>query len=195
MKLTGRPAAPTSPSRSAARAPCRDRSWRRRLGGRIVVIGLLSGHGRGRSDADPGGGEPAACRAFYVGKQADVRGHEPRPSKRLASSRSIDKVFPFAQARDAYRHLKSQNHFGKIVHRARRKELRCKNLWSDGDAKVSDRPPCRQGHRRRFSHCASTRRGCWAAEPRGWCCMAAANTFGEGQGWPTSPASRSRCCA
>ena len=27
----------------------------------------------------------------------------------------IDKVFPFAQARDAYRHLKSQNHFGKIV--------------------------------------------------------------------------------
>ena len=27
----------------------------------------------------------------------------------------IDKVFPFAQAKDAYRHLKSQNHFGKVV--------------------------------------------------------------------------------
>ena len=27
----------------------------------------------------------------------------------------IDKVFPFAEAKDAYRHLKSQNHFGKIV--------------------------------------------------------------------------------
>ena len=27
----------------------------------------------------------------------------------------IDKVFPFTQARDAYRHLKSQTHFGKIV--------------------------------------------------------------------------------
>ena len=28
---------------------------------------------------------------------------------------AIDKVFPFAQAREAYRHLKSQQHFGKIV--------------------------------------------------------------------------------
>ena len=27
----------------------------------------------------------------------------------------IDKVFPFAEAKEAYRHLKSQNHFGKIV--------------------------------------------------------------------------------
>ena len=27
----------------------------------------------------------------------------------------IDKVFPFAEARDAYRHLKSQAHFGKVV--------------------------------------------------------------------------------
>ena len=27
----------------------------------------------------------------------------------------IDKVFPFAEAKDAYRHLKSQNHFGKVV--------------------------------------------------------------------------------
>ena len=27
----------------------------------------------------------------------------------------IDKVFPFAQAKEAYRHLKSQQHFGKIV--------------------------------------------------------------------------------
>ena len=27
----------------------------------------------------------------------------------------IDKVFPFAEAKEAYRHLKSQSHFGKIV--------------------------------------------------------------------------------
>ena len=27
----------------------------------------------------------------------------------------IDKVFPFAHAKEAYRHLKSQQHFGKIV--------------------------------------------------------------------------------
>ena len=28
---------------------------------------------------------------------------------------AIDRAFPFAAAPDAYRHLKSQNHFGKIV--------------------------------------------------------------------------------
>jgi NADPH:quinone reductase-like Zn-dependent oxidoreductase len=27
----------------------------------------------------------------------------------------IDRVFPFAEAKDAYRHLKGQSHFGKIV--------------------------------------------------------------------------------
>jgi NADPH:quinone reductase-like Zn-dependent oxidoreductase len=27
----------------------------------------------------------------------------------------IDRVFPFAEAKAAYRHLKSQSHFGKIV--------------------------------------------------------------------------------
>ena len=27
----------------------------------------------------------------------------------------IDKVFPFAEAKEAYRHLKGQSHFGKIV--------------------------------------------------------------------------------
>jgi NADPH:quinone reductase-like Zn-dependent oxidoreductase len=27
----------------------------------------------------------------------------------------IDKVFPFTEAKEAYKHLKSQKHFGKIV--------------------------------------------------------------------------------
>ena len=47
-----------------------------RLGGRIVVIGLLIGHGRGRSDADPAA-EPARAGPLCR-QQADVRGHEPR---------------------------------------------------------------------------------------------------------------------
>jgi NADPH:quinone reductase-like Zn-dependent oxidoreductase len=83
-----------------------------RLGGRIAVIGLLTGP----SQVDP---MPILRRnlrvqGLYVGSKqmfdsmnrAIAAGHlEP----------VIDKVFPFAEAKDAYRHLKGQSHFGKIV--------------------------------------------------------------------------------
>ncbi|HTG21898.1 MAG TPA: NAD(P)-dependent alcohol dehydrogenase [Reyranella sp.] len=83
-----------------------------RVGGRIVVIGLLSG----MAEVDP---MPILRRnlrvqGLYVGNrqmfEAMNRAIEPAGLKPV-----IDKVFPFAQARDAYRHLKSQIHFGKIV--------------------------------------------------------------------------------
>jgi NADPH:quinone reductase-like Zn-dependent oxidoreductase len=83
-----------------------------RLGGRIVVIGLLSG----TAEVDP---MPILRRnlrvqGLYVGNrqmfEAMNRAIEAADLKPV-----IDTVFPFAQARDAYRHLKSQNHFGKIV--------------------------------------------------------------------------------
>jgi NADPH:quinone reductase-like Zn-dependent oxidoreductase len=83
-----------------------------RLGGRIVVIGLLSG----MAEVDP---MPILRRnlrvqGLYVGNrqmfEAMNRAIEAADLKPV-----IDTVFPFAQARDAYRHLKSQNHFGKIV--------------------------------------------------------------------------------
>ena len=83
-----------------------------RLGGRIVVIGLLSG----MAEVDP---MPILRRnlrvqGLYVGNRQMFEAMN-RAIEAAGLKPVIDKVFPFAQARDAYRHLKSQNHFGKIV--------------------------------------------------------------------------------
>ena len=83
-----------------------------RLGGRIVVIGLLSG----MAEVDP---MPILRRnlrvqGLYVGNRQMFEAMN-RAIEATGLKPVIDKVFPFAQARDAYRHLKSQNHFGKIV--------------------------------------------------------------------------------
>lgn len=83
-----------------------------RIGGAIGVIGLLSG----MSTLDP---MPILRRnlrlqGIYVGStqmfEAMNRAIETAQLKPV-----IDKVFPLAEAKAAYRHLKSQNHFGKIV--------------------------------------------------------------------------------
>lgn len=83
-----------------------------RVGGTIGVIGLLSG----MSTLDP---MPILRRnlrlqGIYVGStqmfEAMNRAIETAKLKPV-----IDKVFPFAEAKEAYKHLKSQNHFGKIV--------------------------------------------------------------------------------
>jgi NADPH:quinone reductase-like Zn-dependent oxidoreductase len=83
-----------------------------RIGGTIGVIGLLSG----MSTVDP---MPILRRnlrlqGIYVGStqmfEAMNRAIEAGGLKPV-----IDKVFPFAEAKAAYQHLKSQNHFGKIV--------------------------------------------------------------------------------
>jgi NADPH:quinone reductase-like Zn-dependent oxidoreductase len=83
-----------------------------RLGGRIVVIGLLSG----MAEVDP---MPILRRnlrvqGLYVGNRQMFEAMN-RAIEAAGLKPVIDKVFPFAQARDAYRHLKSQTHFGKIV--------------------------------------------------------------------------------
>lgn len=84
-----------------------------RIAGRITVIGLLTGAG---AEVDP---MPILRRnlrvqGLYVGNrqmfEAMNRAIEANGLKPV-----IDKVFPFAEAKDAYRHMKSQNHFGKIV--------------------------------------------------------------------------------
>jgi NADPH:quinone reductase-like Zn-dependent oxidoreductase len=84
-----------------------------RIAGRISVIGLLTGAG---AEVDP---MPILRRnlrvqGLYVGNrqmfEAMNRAIEANGLKPV-----IDKVFPFAQAKDAYRHMKGQNHFGKIV--------------------------------------------------------------------------------
>lgn len=83
-----------------------------RLGGRIVVIGLLSG----MAEVDP---MPILRRnlrvqGLYVGNRQMFEAMN-RAIEAAGLKPVIDKVFPFSQARDAYRHLKSQTHFGKIV--------------------------------------------------------------------------------
>jgi NADPH:quinone reductase-like Zn-dependent oxidoreductase len=83
-----------------------------RLGGRIAVIGLLTGP----SQVDP---MPILRRnlrvqGLYVGNRQMFEAM----NRALAAGGLrpvIDRVFPFAEAKEAYRHLKSQNHFGKIV--------------------------------------------------------------------------------
>jgi NADPH:quinone reductase-like Zn-dependent oxidoreductase len=83
-----------------------------RLGGRIAVIGLLTGP----SQVDP---MPILRRNLRVqGLYVGNRQMFDAMNRAIAAGGLkpvIDKVFPFAEAKDAYRHLKSQNHFGKIV--------------------------------------------------------------------------------
>jgi len=83
-----------------------------RLGGHIALIGVLTGGG----DFDP---MPILMRnirlqGLYVGSRAMFESmnraislHKLKPV--------IDRVFPFDQAIEAYRHLESGQHFGKVV--------------------------------------------------------------------------------
>jgi NADPH:quinone reductase-like Zn-dependent oxidoreductase len=84
-----------------------------RLAGRIAVIGLLTGAG---AEVDP---MPILRRnlrvqGLYVGNRQMFEAMN-RAIAADGLKPVIDKVFPFAQAKDAFRHMKSQNHFGKIV--------------------------------------------------------------------------------
>jgi NADPH:quinone reductase-like Zn-dependent oxidoreductase len=84
-----------------------------RLAGRISVIGLLTGAG---AEVDP---MPILRRnlrvqGLYVGNRQMFEAMN-RAIEAGGLKPVIDKVFPFAEAKDAYRHLKSQNHFGKVV--------------------------------------------------------------------------------
>lgn len=83
-----------------------------RVGGTIAVIGLLSG--MATLDPMPILRRSLKVQGLYVGStqmfEAMNRAIEAGGLKPV-----IDKVFPFAEAKDAYRHLKGQSHFGKIV--------------------------------------------------------------------------------
>jgi NADPH:quinone reductase-like Zn-dependent oxidoreductase len=83
-----------------------------RLGGTISVIGLLSG--MATLDPMPILRRNLRVQGLYVGStqmfEAMNRAIEAARLKPV-----IDRVFPFAEAREAYRHLQSQKHFGKIV--------------------------------------------------------------------------------
>ena len=84
-----------------------------RTGGRIAVIGLLSGVGE---QVDPltilrrrltVGGILVGSTEMFEAMSRAVALHAIRPV--------VDRVFPFAEAAAAYRHMEAAGHFGKIV--------------------------------------------------------------------------------
>ena len=83
-----------------------------RIGGRIAVIGLLTG--MAQVDPIPILRRSLRVQGLYVGSkqmfEAMNRAIEANGLKPV-----IDRVFAFAEAKEAYRHLKGQSHFGKIV--------------------------------------------------------------------------------
>jgi NADPH:quinone reductase-like Zn-dependent oxidoreductase len=83
-----------------------------RVGGTIAVIGLLSG--MATLDPMPILRRNLKVQGLYVGSTQMFEAMN-RAIETAGLKPVIDKVFPFAQAKEAYRHLKSQNHFGKIV--------------------------------------------------------------------------------
>ncbi|MEH2285871.1 zinc-dependent alcohol dehydrogenase family protein [Nostoc sp.] len=84
-----------------------------RIGGRISLIGVLSGRGD-EIDPMPILFKSLTVQGIYVGSREmfeamnqALQQHQIKPI--------IDRVFPFAEAREAYHYLKSAGHFGKVV--------------------------------------------------------------------------------
>jgi NADPH:quinone reductase-like Zn-dependent oxidoreductase len=84
-----------------------------RVAGHIHVIGVLTGKGEG-VDCTPILGKSLSVHGIYVGSaamftrmNAAFTANEIKPV--------IDRVFPLVQAREAFGHLQSGSHFGKIV--------------------------------------------------------------------------------
>ncbi|MBN3883758.1 MAG: NAD(P)-dependent alcohol dehydrogenase [Nostoc sp.] len=84
-----------------------------RIGGRISLIGVLSGRGN-EIDPMPILFKSLTVQGIYVGSREmfeamnqAMQQHQIKPI--------IDRVFPFTEAREAYHYLKSAAHFGKVV--------------------------------------------------------------------------------
>ena len=78
-----------------------------------MLVGVLAG---AASAGNPFGlaMKNATLRGIYVGSSAEFAAMN-RFLEQHAIRPVIDKVFPFAEARDAYAYLKSGAHFGKVV--------------------------------------------------------------------------------
>lgn len=84
-----------------------------RFGGEIALIGILTG-AAGETNPFPLVSRCQTMRGVYVGSRrmfADMNA----ALEANAIEPLIDKVFPFDQAPEAYRHLTSQQHIGKVV--------------------------------------------------------------------------------
>lgn len=84
-----------------------------RINGRIAIIGLLSGVG-GQIDPMPMLRRNLHIQGIYVGHRQMFEAMNRAISENKIKP-VIDRVFPFADAKAAYAHMKAQAHFGKIV--------------------------------------------------------------------------------
>lgn len=83
------------------------------LGGQIHLIGVLSGFG-GAIDPFPILGKSITVNGIYVGSREMFEAM----NQAIANAKLqpvIDRVFPFAEAMQAYDYLRSGSHFGKVV--------------------------------------------------------------------------------
>nr|GAT57163.1 alcohol dehydrogenase superfamily protein [Mycena chlorophos] len=89
-----------------------------RMGGSVDIIGLL-GEGPEApavSIIGPAIGKQLKIRGIYVGSVSQFQAMNRLLAANPETTRPvIDKVFPFAEAKDAFGYLKSQKHVGKVV--------------------------------------------------------------------------------
>ena len=83
-----------------------------KIGGRVSLIGVLAGagevnHGNILQKSIDVQGIYVGSREMFEDMNRAIAFHQIKPV--------IDRIFPFSEAREAYRHLQSGNHFGKIV--------------------------------------------------------------------------------
>jgi NADPH:quinone reductase-like Zn-dependent oxidoreductase len=84
-----------------------------RYGGRISLIGVLSGFG-GEVNPQPILGKSVSLQGIYVGSREMFEAMN-RAISQAQLKPSIDRVFPFAETQAAYQYLQSGSHFGKVV--------------------------------------------------------------------------------
>lgn len=84
-----------------------------RYGGRVSLIGVLSGVG-GEINPQPVLQKSVTMQGIYVGSREMFEAMN-RALRENQIKPIIDRVFSFAEAREAYSHLKSGAHFGKVV--------------------------------------------------------------------------------
>ncbi len=82
-------------------------------GARVAVIGVLSGQNTTLRIRDLLAHQ-VALRGIYMESAAELRAFV-CAVEALKIKPSVDKVFSFSQVREAYRHLESQKHIGKVV--------------------------------------------------------------------------------
>lgn len=84
-----------------------------RYGGRISLIGVLSGVA-GEVNPQPLLGKSVTLQGIYVGSREMFEAMN-RAITHNQLKPSIDRVFAFTEAKEAYQYLKSGSHFGKVV--------------------------------------------------------------------------------